>query len=1162
MILLDGHSLDHAGWIGDVNENLIKKERDCTAAWTPQALGDIGQDSWLLDETKPGEGIVWRIQNMRQMFSTDTPTVNLEHVINTLKDKILFGSITPVQITGNAGATTCTAQQAIQFILSYQSDWTLGDFDYASVTNPYKFDGETLYEAIEKVSDTLDEAWWSFDTTVYPFVLNITQKQTGVGTELRANRNLITIDKTIDRGPMYTRFYPVGKDDLHIAGNFVEKNSAIYGIKEKEEVDQSLTTEAELIAWANERLNKHAEPVVSVVVDGLELCDATGEELDRIKLGRFCQIPLPEYSTTITERIVELNYPDAKNSPEVVRITMANNREDVTKILADAIRSGGKSRRTSAKQNKEDHAWFEDTNNHVAMCAEGIVGVDAQGNPNWTRLSQIIVDENGIDATVQSIQNDNVLAWTAIHQNENAITLEAQRAADAETSLTGQISVEAGKINQVVTAVGTDGQVTAASICLAINESGDSNATISASKIYLLGQTIANTITAQYIDSKLATLSVLHGMSASFSGSVRVGSTLYLGNDPTDLSGNIANAIKELRLQRNGNTYTLQKKDFNDSDWEDVDSFSRATTLSAGWDGNRKFTVSATPQGNSRSTTLWSAVPAANVTWDGTTATLALNAAIDDDETTYNAGNVTVNIASFLEAKTGTAKITQNGTFTPGTGFVGFSQVEVDVTGGGGGTTTIGTSWSNGILTITANPQGVTETRVLQQNAATWSGNTVTIPIESKWGSSQQYSEGVVYSATADVSAKITSAGYAGRAAVGLADPTWNAVTGATPSNRTATVTTTGRTNESGTTDNLSKSISLYLTQGSWSSNKLTVFMRTGSTSGTVYAQTEVNASTLVTNAGYAGRAAVSLNDPTWNAVTGSTPTSRTVTVSTSGRTDSSGTTSNLSKSVSLYLTKGSWSSNKLTVSMRTGSTSGTVYAQTEVDASSLVTTALYAGKAAVGITGANWNGSSVSVSTTGRTNTSGAAANLTTTIGLYMTQSGWSGNSKTVYVRSDSNTGTVRAQVNVDATERYDAGVASVYGDYLVPVWGERAGDNYNANLYKTSGGAFVRKIYASGSTGVHVPLGEHGADMNSAGLTEIPAGGVTANGNYKFRSGYAGIRYFSVNVSGVHTSAFVLKCTSKQQTYPGSVENNYTFSLQGSRTGFNVNTNYTFYR
>ena len=424
MILLEAHSLNYAGMIGDINENLIKKERDCTAAWTPQRIDGLGTDIWLKDETKPGAGIIWRIQSIRQVFGTDINTVNLEHVINTLKDKIIFGAVTAKEITGNQSATTCTARQALEYILNKQSDWVLDEFDYESVSNPYKFDGETLYEAIEKVSDTLEDAWWSFDLTVYPFKLSITEKQEDVGTEMRANRNLISIEKTIDRNGMYTRFYPIGKDDLHITGEYVEKNASTYGVREKEEVDQTLETEAELIAWANERLDKHAEPSVNIVVDGLELSSATEQELDEINMGMICRVPLPEYSTTILERIIEMNYPDAVNSPEVVKITLANNKEDVTKIIADAIKRGGGGRRAAGRQAKEDHAWFEDTNNHVAMCAEGIVGVDAQGNPNWVRLSQIIADENGIDTTVQSIQGDVVLAFSEIEQTESRIHIE------------------------------------------------------------------------------------------------------------------------------------------------------------------------------------------------------------------------------------------------------------------------------------------------------------------------------------------------------------------------------------------------------------------------------------------------------------------------------------------------------------------------------------------------------------------------------------------------------------------------------------------------------------------------------------------------------------------------------------------------------------------
>ena len=937
MILLDGHSLTQAGWIGDVNENLIIKERDSTAAWTPQTLEGIGIDSWLLDETRPGSGIVWRIQNLRQTFSTGQLAVNLEHVINTLKDKIIHNEIGPAQITGTPGATTCTALQAVNYILSLQNDWILGSFDYASVSNPYKFNGETLYEALEKVSDTLEDAWWSYNTSVYPFVINITQKQTGVGTELRANRNLITIDKTIEKGGMYTRFYPVGKNDLRITGDYREKNTQYYGVKEKEEVDQSLTTEAELIAWADERLNKHAEPIVTVVVDSLELADATGEDLDRIQLGMYCQIPLPEFGTTIRERITEKNYPDAKNSPEVVKITLANNREDVTKILADAIKSGGKSRRTAAKKDKEDHAWFEDTDNHVAMVAEGIVGVDAQGNPNWVRLSEIIVDENGIDQSVKSVQNGLLLAEGRLTVNEDAITAEVTRATGAEGSLSGAINVEAGKINQVVTAVGANGEVTAASICLAINESGESSAVIDASKIYLLGQTIADTITANYIANKIAAIGTLN-TNTILAGAINV--VVGQTTSPVATETYVRGCPWDLRITQSGNTYTLQQKRLGyEAVWTDVGSFSRATTLSAGWDGNRKFTVGASPQGVERYTTLVSAVPNANVTWNGTTATLALKATIDDGETTVNVGDITVNVANYLQDKTGTAKITTNGTYSPDTGYIGFSEIEVDVAGGGGGgTTTLSNTWSSGHMVVNASPQGVTLERWLSAAGASWSGNVATVPINALWGNSQQYSESTGWSVSVDASSKINAAS----AAVTLNDPTWNTVS-SIGDNRTATVTTSGRTDSSGTTDNLSKSVALYLTQGSWSSNKKTVFMRTTSTSGTVYAQTEVDASSLVTSAGYEGRAAVTISDTlSWaiTPATGIATNQNAVTVSTTGRTNSSGTTANSTKTINFYSQTGSWgtpSANKCYVYVtHTDSANTHRIIRREVDATSI----------------------------------------------------------------------------------------------------------------------------------------------------------------------------------------------------------------------------------
>ena len=395
MILLQGHSISPLKKIPLEEMSLQLKERDSTATIVPADMDGITVNSWMVDDTEPGKGIVWRVKSISQAYATRTPTVQLEHAINTLKDRIMFGEHKPKDITGNSKATTATAEQTIRYILSNQSDWVLWRFDYAGTSNPYQFDGDTLFDALETVTSSLKNAWWTYDMTVYPFRLNIIRKDNTAYSELRPGRNLKTITKTIDKSGMYTRFYPIGKDDLHLSDYAVDRNTEYYGVISKVDTDASIDTEAELRRWANERLDDHAEPTVTIDVEGLDLADATGEELDRMWLGYCCRIPLAEFGTTINERIVGLTFPDKLRQPEVVKVTLSNNRTDLTKIIADSMKSSGKGKRTSTKQDKEDHAWFEDTDDHVAMCAEALIGRDKNG-VNWYRLSSIIVDGEGI----------------------------------------------------------------------------------------------------------------------------------------------------------------------------------------------------------------------------------------------------------------------------------------------------------------------------------------------------------------------------------------------------------------------------------------------------------------------------------------------------------------------------------------------------------------------------------------------------------------------------------------------------------------------------------------------------------------------------------------------------------------------------------------------
>ena len=440
MILLNGHSLEPARRVPLSAMSLQLSERESTATMTPEDMDGITIGSWLRDDTEPGKDIVWRVKSISRNPATKQAKVSLEHAVSLLKDRILFGEIKPATITGDAKATGCTARQAISYILGKQSDWVLGECEFTD-SNPYKFDGDNLFDALEQVSDTLADCRWEYDMTMYPFRISFRKKSGEIGTVMRPARNISAMTKTVDRGGMYTRFYPIGKNDLELPEQFIEKNTDLYGVISKVETDESIETAEGLRKWARERLKKHAEPQVTIDVDGLELADATGESLDRMRLGRKCRIPLSEYGSEITEEITGLNYPDKVRQPESVKVTLANNRKDITKILADAMKKGGRGGRGAAKQQKEDLAWFEDTNEHVAMCAKGIVGVDAKGNPNWIRLTRLVADGNGLDSSVQSVQNGLVIAESRITQTENRISAEVRARSEQGEQLESRIDM-------------------------------------------------------------------------------------------------------------------------------------------------------------------------------------------------------------------------------------------------------------------------------------------------------------------------------------------------------------------------------------------------------------------------------------------------------------------------------------------------------------------------------------------------------------------------------------------------------------------------------------------------------------------------------------------------------------------------------------------------
>lgn len=429
MILLQAHSLTNTGWFSILSAPLTLAEKDSTLSFeiAPEAP-ELSPGQWLMDDEEPGRGIVWRVRSVAENYGTGIRTVTCEHIIQALKDTSIIGEATTGTLAGNPSAQTCTAQQAIQYALGLQSDWVLGAFgsDYAGVAQPYSFNGDTVLGAIETVCGTLEDCWWSYDLSVYPFRLNVQKRDMNMACEMREGRNISSIRRTIDAGGMYTRIYPIGKENLRLPEGYLSRNEGTYGVIMRVETDQSCETEGMLRAWAEGRLRRHCQPNVSIQISGVDLSRETGEPLDSLQLGRACRVPLPEYQTNILENIVKMQWRDKKKEPIAVTLTLSNTVADVATIVkqerSEGAGSSGRAGRYGAKKAEEDHAWFVDTTDHVSMVAEAIVGKTEEA-VNWSRVAELTVDGQGIHGHVTQAEQDIIANQTAIEASERDISL-------------------------------------------------------------------------------------------------------------------------------------------------------------------------------------------------------------------------------------------------------------------------------------------------------------------------------------------------------------------------------------------------------------------------------------------------------------------------------------------------------------------------------------------------------------------------------------------------------------------------------------------------------------------------------------------------------------------------------------------------------------------
>ena len=510
-----------------------------------------------------------------------------------------------------------------------------------------------------------------------------TDYTTGLGSVIKAESDKTSM--VVTTNPDGTYAVNVGEIVLAIneAGESVGKINANKVLLSAGSIDQPLDTymlmqsgKIDIVVGTDSQGRYVVNPAAIVA----SINDQTGESQVKINADKVLMTTggksedLDTYISAESGKIALVVGTDSHGNPVVnpASIIAAINEqtgESIQKINADKVII------SSGGKTEELDTYISNEAGKIAL----VVGTDSHGNPvvNPASIVAAINDQTG--ESIQTINADKVVI----------------SAGGKTEGLDTYIRNQLGKIELVVN---TDSQgkaaVNPASIVMAINDqTGQSQIKINADQIDIDG-----------LVKKLDTRNI-HASTLNTTSTIKAGGTI---SAPTfsitqgDETVSINSGIFDLFLTLSGNTYTLKKKLYNGSEFE-VGTFSRATTLARSWSGGI-VTITATPQGSKLKMGIYDP-KTDELTWNGNKVSFEVKTNLDDNEARYGTGKtITIDAQSI------------------------YDKGKKD----GSESTTIGGSWSGGILTVTSRPQGNTLKSGIFDVAVsdiTWNGNKASFPL-------------------------------------------------------------------------------------------------------------------------------------------------------------------------------------------------------------------------------------------------------------------------------------------------------------------------------------------------------------------------------------------------------------------------------------------------
>jgi len=256
-----------------------------------------------------------------------------EHVLATLMDD-QFGD------TFYAGAPSGTGA-AITDILAEQGTerWTFGA---SAFSESYLYEwarGVSLLKALLDIPKRFQEGYfWTFDTTSYPWTINLIAPPTSVTAYIDYGRNLKSISREMDMTGIVTKLYAwgagAGDDQIDISSEepsgytYLTNNAGAYGTIVHHWTDQRYETAAELYAAAQEKIAILSEPRYVYRIEAADLYRLTQESIDSFSIGTLVTVADEGLDIEVDVRVMGISKSDVQGSPGDVKFVLANKGEE------------------------------------------------------------------------------------------------------------------------------------------------------------------------------------------------------------------------------------------------------------------------------------------------------------------------------------------------------------------------------------------------------------------------------------------------------------------------------------------------------------------------------------------------------------------------------------------------------------------------------------------------------------------------------------------------------------------------------------------------------------------------------------------------------------------------------------------------------------------